>query len=962
MKRIFTLLIALSFGSMAMGQIATFPYMEDFEAEATCGTGCGAACVLSGDFTNDLVDDLDWLADVGGTGSGGTGPSVDHTLGTSAGKYLFVETSCSGTGYPNFTANLESPWFDFVGQSNMVLSFWYHAFGATTGNLNVEARIGMNGPWANITGPITDNVDVWQEWSGCLGSAYSNIDSVQIRFNYVTGTSFTGDIGLDDVSIALVDAAEVGVTLVTGPSGCGLGANEVLVIEVCNFGDTLTPGTQIPVSFSVDGGTPVSETITLAAGLSSVCNGGGCVSYTFTGAADLSGPGAHTLMAWSSLAGDVIAANDTAWGAANNVGIAAGLPYYQNFEGGRGSWVEDNTNSGTWAFGTPAKNVITGAASGDSAFTTGGLGIGTYSAGENSDVTSGCIDISTATGAEVFVMKTWWNSEFSWDGANVSASNDGGVTWSLLGAFGDPDNWYNDNSINSSPSGSQNGWTGRASTNNGSGGWVCSQHKLDSAMLVNNSSVMLRVGFGSDGSVNDDGFAFDDAAIGMPITYDYAMDSVIGVCGDTMFALDAGAGYEWYSVTGPGYMANGQNHVITATGIYTITVSDSLGMCAKDDVYIEIRNFIDPDLEDMMVCVGDSAMWDAQGGVNATYMWTNGDSTQTTWLFVDGMIGVTKIDTVNGCMAMDSAMLMYNMPVSLMDMNVCMGDTGMFDATTANSTYMWSTGDSTAMIWSTTTGTYYVDVMDTVLGCMSSDTLVFGFWAAPAVDLGADVTECDDADLDAGAWASYSWSTAETTQMINVTASGSYVVAVSDSNGCMNMDTVDVTINVGPTVNLGADFIMCVNHEVSLDAGTGVSYLWSNAETTQMISLDGSVLGAGTFVYSVDVTDANTCVGSDDVEVTVDECIGVAEVEAGISVNLFPNPANNQLNIAIEDANASAMMITLLNVQGQTVLANQFNGGTEYTVNMDVSNLAPGVYFVKFENNAQVMTRRVVIR
>lgn len=64
-------------------------------------------------------------------------PSVDHTLGTSAGYYVFIESS-----YPQQYGDkawlvsevLESP-------MGACLDFWYHMKGATTGNLTVLHRV-----------------------------------------------------------------------------------------------------------------------------------------------------------------------------------------------------------------------------------------------------------------------------------------------------------------------------------------------------------------------------------------------------------------------------------------------------------------------------------------------------------------------------------------------------------------------------------------------------------------------------------------------------------------------------------------------------------------------------------------------------------------------------------------------------------------------------------------------------
>src|SRR5690606_26695437 len=55
------------------------------------------------------------------------------------------------------------------------------------------------------------------------------------------------------------------------------------------------------------------------------------------------------------------------------------------------------------------------------------------------------------------------------------------------------------------------GWSGRASSSNGSNGWLTAKHELTG--LGGQSSVLLRIAFGSDGSGQDDGFAFDDISI-----------------------------------------------------------------------------------------------------------------------------------------------------------------------------------------------------------------------------------------------------------------------------------------------------------------------------------------------------------------------------------------------------------------------------------------------------------------
>lgn len=119
---------------------------------------------------------------------------------------------------------------------------------------------------------------------------------------------------------------------------------------------------------------------------------------------------------------------------------------------------------------------------------------------------------------------------------------------------------------------------------------------------------------------------------------------------------------------------------------------------------------------------------------------------------------------------------------------------------------------------------------------------------------------------------SYVWSTGETTQSIVVAQTGSYSVTVTDANGCVGTSApVDVVVNNNPTPEVVADgpLAFCAGGSVVLTAasnGNIVSYLWSNGETTQSITVSVAQN------YLVVVTDANGCSGeSNPVLVTVYE-------------------------------------------------------------------------------------------
>ncbi|MCH8318361.1 MAG: hypothetical protein IIA88_07665, partial [Bacteroidetes bacterium] len=310
---------------------------------------------------------------------------------------------------------------------------------------------------------------------------------------------------IDSVSVTITEppANDVGVIALDAPTtGCGLSASDIVTIRVMNFGSVIQIG--VPVSFSLDGGPPVNETITVPI---LPCD---TVTYTFAATADLSTPGIHTFDAWTSLGTDADSTNDSLTNfLVENTLIVSTFPYLEDFEAGQGGWSSGGINS-TWAFGTPAKTTINSAGSGVNSWVTGGLGIGSYNNLENSQVVSTCFDFTSLI-APIIELNIWWNSEFSWDGAVLQSSIDDGASWQNVGAFGDPDNWYNDNFVEIEE-GIPGGWSGNQSDGAASGGWVKAKHYLSG--LGGQSSVFFRIIFFSDAIFQvGDGFAFDDVFI-----------------------------------------------------------------------------------------------------------------------------------------------------------------------------------------------------------------------------------------------------------------------------------------------------------------------------------------------------------------------------------------------------------------------------------------------------------------
>ena len=176
MKRLILLILLIPF--FTLGQISTFPWVHDFEN-----------IVQLEQDTNDFGD---WWLMQGSTSSVNTGPNGDHTTGS--GIYSYVESS--SPNFPNKTFIIYTPTFDVSATPGKVLSFWYHMYGASMGDL--EVYILQNG----ISTPIdTISGDQGNNWH----LAYYPIMATgqfKIAFKATTGISFTSDICIDDIMVS----------------------------------------------------------------------------------------------------------------------------------------------------------------------------------------------------------------------------------------------------------------------------------------------------------------------------------------------------------------------------------------------------------------------------------------------------------------------------------------------------------------------------------------------------------------------------------------------------------------------------------------------------------------------------------------------------------------------------------------------------------------------------------------
>jgi hypothetical protein len=228
------------------------------------------------------------------------------------------------------------------------------------------------------------------------------------------------------------------------------------------------------------------------------------------------------------------------------------------------------------------------------------------------------------------------------------------------------------------------------------------------------------------------------------------------------------------------------------------------------------------------------------------------------WNFTSGCEGATRVPV--------TAVVNPGPTVNLgADVAICAGASTTLDATNtaAGASYTWNTNATTPTISVNTPGTYSVTV--TANGCSAADTIVVAAAPSPTLVLADTVKICDGSTttLNAGnSGSTYNWSTGATTQSITTGTNGWHSVTITTADNCEGEDSTYILVNALPTVDLGNDTAVCPNANFILDAGNvGATYLWSTGETTQ------TIIPTQSGTYTVIVTDANGCEGTDDAEV-----------------------------------------------------------------------------------------------
>ena len=536
-----------------------------------------------------------------------------------------------------------------------------------------------------------------------------------------------------------------------------------------------------------------------------------------------------------------------------------------------------------------------------------------------------------------------------------------------------------------------------------------------SATLIDSVRFMALRGASYAGDI-----ALDNIAFGENMMIDLGADTA--TCDSLSITLDAGMGatpltYEWVDVATGTVVGNAQTYEVMMTGVYAVTVVDEGYFTATDTINVLIATKPIPDMSaDVAICMGDSTVVTA-GPLSSVpsllfAMYIEGSSNNkglsvfnaTSDTLDLANFRIAQASNGNGWayyhtfpagakLAPKTSWVMVTNQV-----DPTMYDTSLADEVLGYPSLVHFNGDDARAIEVTADGGTTWSIID-IIGDPDNDP-GSGWDVAGVTNATKDHSMIRKASVFAGdtSWTNiagtdslgsqytvypkntfaglhshvvvipttltYLWSNGETTVgiLVKPTMTTTYTVIVDNGN-CQETDSVTVTVNPLPVVNLGNDTtIKWTAGSVTLDAGNpNATWAWNSGETTQMVIYDNTNLINGSAnVIAVLVTE-NNCSATDTLVINVMDDVSINGALDNMELNVYPNPTKGQFNMAINGFEGDLTM-NIVNLAGQVVYTERINVTPSYINEFDVSTLSTGVYYIKLTTDNGVKVLKLVIQ
>jgi hypothetical protein len=305
------------------------------------------------------------------------------------------------------------------------------------------------------------------------------------------------------------------------------------------------------------------------------------------------------------------------------------------------------------------------------------------------------------------------------------------------------------------------------------------------------------------------------------------------------------SGTDSYSWTNPPSLGTATSVVVTPTTdiLYQVTGTNTVTGCssvAQQILLVRPLPSMTVAATKTLVCVAGPSTLTVKGNTNTlAYSWSTGPTTTNTIVnpTVTTVYSVTGTNTVTSCQSTSMVAVNVFQPTFATNSptSSCLGGTISLIASGASS-YTWQTNPPQPFSTSTTVNN---------LKCNSQDTVFVSIYSNPtitAVPSRTAICKNETVDLIGGGGATYTWSTFQVGDTVNVKplSQTNYTVTGTDQNGCKSTATVQVKVSscVGIDEN-GAGITLSVypnpsNGEFTIESASDLDLILIN-ELGQLI-------------------------------------------------------------------------------------------------------------------------------
>lgn len=389
------------------------------------------------------------------------------------------------------------------------------------------------------------------------------------------------------------------------------------------------------------------------------------------------------------------------------------------------------------------------------------------------------------------------------------------------------------------------------------------------------------------------------------------------------------AQYAWTSGGQP--IGSGATLSVNQSGTYTVVVTDANGCTASASQPVVVHPLPQPAiLGPVSICIGNSATFTA--GNFAQYNWSTGSTAASINTTQSGTYTVTVTD-VNGCtgLAVHTLSVAASLaPIITPEPYQC-DSRVQISAGTGFTTYNWSNGQTAAGISVQNAGTYTVTVSD-ASGCTGTAEQTVTIPANPQASISGPLDLCpaEQGQLLANAGlAQYDWTGGLTGQIVSVSQTGTYILTVTDFNGCTATSEHVIVPSPNLQTMVSGPLQICIGGTGTLSvSGTFAQYAWSTGSTGASIATQNP----GT--YTVTVTNSEGCTGSAQHVLNVGtslapqivaspyQCDGKISISAGLGFDVY-QWSNGASTSSIAVQNDGSYSVTVSDATGCTGTAVQ---------------------------------------